>query len=69
MAVDSRSRVYLGMGTRLYQYDATARRYDTWWDLGGLVTSIEGLALDRVKGTLLVLDSQDVVELRLDPGQ
>ena len=69
MAVGSRERIFFGMGTRLYQYDATARRYDAWWDLDGVVSSIEGLALDRVSGTLLVLDAQEVVELRLDSGQ
>ena len=66
MAIGSRERVYLGTGTQLYQYNATARRYVAWWDLNGIVTSIEGLAIDRVKGTLLVLDGQNLVELQLD---
>lgn len=67
MAVSSRQRTYLGMGTRLHQYDANARRFDTWWDLFGTVRGIDGLALDRQAGTLIVLDgvAQELVELRL----
>ena len=68
MAVASRERTYLGMGNRLYAYNATTRNFDDWWELSGLVTSIEGLALDRKAGTLLVLDgpAQELVELSLD---
>ena len=71
MAVVSRQRTYLGMGTRLLLYDATARTFADWWDLFGIVTTVEGLAFDRQAGTLLVLDGphQELVELRLDGMQ
>ncbi len=71
MAVASRERTYLGVGNRLYVYNATTRGFDDWFELSGLVTSIEGLALDRQAGTILVLDgpTQELVELRLDGMQ
>ena len=68
MAVTSRQHTWLGSGTRLYQYDATARTFANWWDLEGLVSRIEGLAYDRQAGTVVVLDGEarELVELRLE---
>lgn len=68
MAVASRARTFLGAGTRLYQYDATAHAFTNRWDLEGLVASIEGLAFDRQAGTVVVLDGEarELVELRLE---
>jgi hypothetical protein len=71
MTVVSRQGTYLGMGSRLYRYNAVERRFDKWWDLFSLVTSIEGLAWDRTANTLVVLDGprQELVEFRLDGMQ
>lgn len=71
MAIASRERTYFGMGTRLYEYDARAGSFQNWWDLLGVVQSIEGLALDRTTHTMLVLDgaSNELVELRVDGVQ
>lgn len=71
LAVQTRERTYLGMGTRLYLYDARAGTFGGWWDLFGTVTSIDGLAFDRLNRTLVVLDAQarELVELKLDSLQ
>lgn len=67
MAVASRKSIYLGMNTRLYEYDAEARDFTNWWELNGIIRGIEGLALDRQAGTLVVLDlGQELVELKLE---
>lgn len=68
MAVDTRARTYLGMGRRLYRYDAVAGTFGGWWELAGKVESIDGLALDRQNRTLLVLDATagELVELKLN---
>lgn len=68
MAIVSRQRTFFGAGTRLFQYDAAAGRFDGWWDLRSLISNIEGLAIDRKNGTLLVLDSGrlELVEIQLD---
>ncbi len=68
MAIDTRARTYLGMDRRLYLYDAVEGTFGAWWELGGKVQSIDGLALDRQKRTLLVLDARagELVELKIN---
>lgn len=68
LAVETRERTWLGMGTRLYLYDARTGTFGGWWDLFGTVTSIDGLAFDRQHRTLVVLDAEarELVELKLD---
>ena len=70
-AITSRQGTYLGVGSRLYRYNALTQKFDKWWDLISQVTSIEGLAYDRTANTMVVLDgaNQKLVELRFDGKQ
>jgi hypothetical protein len=68
MAVEARTSVLLGQGAILSRYDAQARAFGMRRDLSEHgIAVIEGLALDRSKKTLLVLDGArgEIVELRL----
>jgi hypothetical protein len=68
MTVVSRADVYLGMGTRLYRYDARTSQFETSWELGSVLRSIDGLAYDPVKKTLVALDAVtgELVELSMN---
>ncbi|MBL8912512.1 MAG: hypothetical protein JNM17_17600 [Archangium sp.] len=56
MVITKQNRMLIGLGTRIYEYDALGKRWVRGLDLSGRLVSIEGLAIDRTTNSLLVLD-------------
>jgi hypothetical protein len=65
LVVTAPHRMLIGLGSKLYEYDSASQAYLRTVDLSASVFDIEGLAIDREKNTLLVLDgsSRQVLEL------